>query len=502
MLRARSIALLSLAAALAACSSDSDGDDTSTDFDTAGLFDSGGDTSTDADDPDAGDDASVEPDATPPQPVTVSNLIAVQNPSNPLSYYVEWSTDLEVPSVLQVTCGDDIDARIAGTTARTQHEVFVMGLYEGASCTLTAHPDRDAGDEATTTIDEVSGLPDELDPLEVTDIDLERMERGWTLFSLGSASEQERFIVVAIDEQGRYRWMFSPGQGRSGVGTEVQALDEGVLLGSGAPHQQIVGWDGETLWRLDTPAHHDMRLSPFNDGHVIFLSQTESGECSTIEHTAVEMNMTTREIVWRWIVCDHWTPRLEYRNWSHLNTIEPVPGERAVLISSRDQDVLYKVNRDTDEVEWVLGMDGDFAMDEDAWFFRQHAPEVQPDGHILVLDNGLRQSEAEERETPAWREYTRAVEYELTFDEDGNPDRAEVVWEYADESIFAVNRSEADRLPNGNTLIHYVWVDPDRRVILREVTPEGEVVWNVQTVPDRSSYRSERFAPRYGSVIE
>ena len=93
------------------------------------------------------------------------------------------------------------------------------------------------------------------------------------------------------------------------------------------------------------------------------------------------------------------------------------------------------------------------------------------------------------------------LQFALTFGPDGQPDRADLVWEYTDPDIFATSRSDADRLPNGNTLMHYCYVWPDRNTVLREVTPDHEIVWNVSTTPNIASYRSERFGAYYGHII-
>jgi len=59
--------------------------------------------------------------------------------------------------------------------------------------------------------------------------------------------------------------------------------------------------------------------------------------------------------------------------------------------------------------------------------------------------------------------------------EDGTYDATDVVWEYAptdDEQFFSFFISGAQRLPNGNTL-----VNKGAGGHVREVTPEGDIVW-------------------------
>ncbi len=442
-------------------------------------------------------------DAGPDTVVTVSELLVTENPSNVLSYHVTWRTSAALATALEVDCGDAYRQTFADSVTRVQHRVFVMGLFEGLSCEVRVHPDSDnlLSGQTTASIDAVGPLPVTLSPLNVDVMDASRMQPGWTLWSMASANEAGDTQVVAIDAQGQYRWYYSPGLSYEYPEPEVMPVQQGVLLGNLRADSQIVSWEGERLWRLDQRAHHDLRLSPWTEGNVLFLSnRTEPCPTSgSVEHSAIEMDMDTGEILWDWWICDYWTPRIVYEGWSHLNAIEPVPEERAVLISSRNQDLLLKVDRDTSEVVWTLGRDGDFTMDPSDHFLRQHAPEIQPDGTILLFDNGLRAQEAA-NEGLAAREYSRVLQFALTFDTGGQPDRADLVWEYTDEAVFGSSRSEADRLDNGNTLIHYCYVLPDRSVMLREVTTAGEIVWNVTSGPDTASYRSERFAPVYGYV--
>jgi hypothetical protein len=327
------------------------------------------------------------------------------------------------------------------------------------------------------------------------------MEPGWTIWSAADADNSGDAAVVVIDAQARYRWYYAPGMDYQSPEPEVMPIDGGVLLGNLRTNSQIVSWEGERQWHVDHRSHHDLVLSPWNDRHVLFLSNRQE-QCASgsVEHSAVEMDMDSHTIVWEWWICDYWTPRLSYDGWSHLNAIEPVPGERTVLLSSRNQDAIFKVDRDTNELLWALGRDGDFTMDPADHFLRQHSPEVQPDGTILLFDNGLRAQEAA-NEGLAAREFSRVLQFALTFDPNGQPDRADIVWEYTDPTVFATSRSEADRLPNGNTLMHYCYVWPDRNTVLREVTADHDIVWNVSTTPNIASYRSERFPPYYGHVI-
>ena len=91
-----------------------------------------------------------------------------------------------------------------------------------------------------------------------------------------------------------------------------------------------------------------------------------------------------------------------------------------VIVSPRHQNWVVKVNRQTDEVVWILGEDGDFSLvgGDSAWFYSQYCPELHADGRILIYDNG--------NERPGTLDYSRAVIYQL----DETSMTAEQVWEY------------------------------------------------------------------------
>ena len=88
----------------------------------------------------------------------------------------------------------------------------------------------------------------------------------------------------------------------------------------------------------------------------------------------------------------------------------------------------------------------------------------------MVFDNG--------RVTHAGESYVLEI----------NPTTKEVVWKYdAGKAFFSKSAGSMQRFENGNTLI-----SEDVRGRVFEVTPTGEIVWELKT-PLRLS-RSERYA--------
>jgi hypothetical protein len=185
---------------------------------------------------------------------------------------------------------------------------------------------------------------------------------------------------------------------------------------------------------------------------------------STHSHLLYVYDRTRDEIVWEYRFADHY-PRNAgdgYENdYTHLNDVDPVRNGSAFLVSPREFDRVLLINRTTKETEWELGAEDDYDI-----LHEQHNPVLLSTDPptVLVADS----------------ENDRIVEYRQT------DDGWERTWTYARGLDWP---RDADRLPNGNTLI----ADSGNDRVL-EVTPEGQVVWEYEI--SRGPYDVERV--RYG----
>ena len=107
-------------------------------------------------------------------------------------------------------------------------------------------------------------------------------------------------------------------------------------------------------------------------------------------------------------------------------------------------------------------------------FRYQHDPEILPNGNILVANHHIPH---------------RAIEID--------PKTRKIVWQSVMFERGAAPVRDADRLPNGNTLI-----TGTTRII--EVTPEGEILWRLRVIVEianprdlgrKGFYKAERIAP-------
>jgi hypothetical protein len=177
-------------------------------------------------------------------------------------------------------------------------------------------------------------------------------------------------------------------------------------------------------------------------------------------------------------------------DWTHGNGIVYSAADDSILLSLRHQDWILKIDHQSGNVVWRLGKDGDFTLTSGTWFFHQHSAEWQPDGSLLLYDNG-----ACNPDVPDADEHSRPVRYQL----DEAAMTATQVWDETNEPYMSLIAGDADRLANGRILVldSSLPVDPLQPFTfeiysrLREVDPAtNEWLWTLRTEDNRFVYRS------------
>jgi hypothetical protein len=209
-------------------------------------------------------------------------------------------------------------------------------------------------------------------------------------------------------------------------------------------------------------------------------------------------------------------------DWSHANSAEVFEDQNLVLVSSRNLSSVMALRWEADddgpagEVVWQLGPGLDIDLTEGEWFFRQHAPEVQPDGTILVYDNG---SQRPLDEGKGDEPYSRAVQYELDLSGPPSTWTARQVWEHRIDTpegpVFADFLGDADAIGDDHVLItHGAIVDQsvDRNTALivevdrAEDPADDEIVLSIRIPPTDligwQAYRSEHLDTWYPQVTD
>lgn len=310
-------------------------------------------------------------------------------------------------------------------------------------------------------------------------LDSARAHPGLTLFAPAGLNQ-----VHLVDLHGTivHSWTMPYRPGLYGYLT-----DRGTLLYNGqVPNDTFLGkqpymggsvmevdWNGKVLWELKRPDHHhDARL--LKNGNIIMLcgaelpadvaahvrggrpgSEIEGGKMwgdFIVEAT------TDGKVVWEWKAWEHLDPdadRLtavqdDRQEWTHANSVwEEADG--SLLVSFRNISTVIRIERPSGRIVWKLGAPP---------LSGQHAPYRLVNGNILLFDNGPHRLDES-------YPFSRVVEI--------NPQTKAIAWKYQEPrsfNFYSPRISNAQRLPNGNTLIN-------EGVFGRffEVTTEGEVVW-------------------------
>ncbi len=281
---------------------------------------------------------------------------------------------------------------------------------------------------------------------------------------------------------------------------ESERFISGVPWKGGALLQ--ADWNGRIHWEVrHADHHHDGRL--LRNGNVALLTLVEAppdiagrirGGRVGSEHEGrvyadgvVEMT-TGGEVVWEWSALDHLDPEVDVlpaiqddrSEWCHANTVYATR-DGSLLVSFRNLSTVVRVERPSGRISWKLTY---------PTISQQHAPEELENGNILIFDNGTHRLD---HTTP----YSRVIEVD--------PASGEIVWHYQERQVsdfFSPFISNAQRLPNGNTL-----VCEGSFGRLFEVTQEGEVVWEFvnphflvppdkpEAPPSNRVFRAFRYSP-------
>lgn len=313
----------------------------------------------------------------------------------------------------------------------------------------------------------------------------------------------------------------------------------------GGGRLQRVAFDGTVLWdyRYNGPgvlSHHD--LAPLPNGNVLLIAWEDKTAAEAIaagrdpalmpgavfrpDHI-VEVQPTgptSGAIVWEWHVWDHLIQdhdpaaanfgvvgnhpeRIDINypgdpnsviDWNHCNGIDYDPIHDRVLLSARTQSEVWVIDHSTTTAEAATGSGGRWGRGGDLLYrwgspaayrdsapqilFGQHAPTVivpgRPGaGHVMVFNNLVTASSSAVHEFDLPMDATGAFLTTPT----GLPQAPAIVWSYAAPGFFSPVMSNAERLPNGNTLIcngrdHTLFeVDAGGATVWQHVAPNGFV---------------------------
>jgi len=317
--------------------------------------------------------------------------------------------------------------------------------------------------------------------------------------------------LFAVSMEGDLLWEYR----HETFGLGFNLLGDGNILAQPGGHPEIIDPKTNTRsWTApEVQTHHTIMETPWGT----FLSlrnqwQTinygPSGNCRYLADFILEFNRDG-QAVWEWHLADYVDPAQHHPegfcsgsaasfDWSHCNTVKLIADYAyggstypvVVVLLSRELDTFYLIDYETGDILWSCGQHGDFGRREppaEPLINKAHEIEMLPGGNFIIYDNGSDR-------TP---QVSRAVELAV----DPVAGTAEWVWSWTDPEVvmFAPWGGDADRLPNGNTLISDVLA-----ATIIEVNPQGDKVWQMQvSTPEHwlaySIYQMKRLRPAFFS---
>jgi hypothetical protein len=298
------------------------------------------------------------------------------------------------------------------------------------------------------------------------------MQPGVTVLSIEDPDYIAEFAALAaVDDEGRPLWMI--GDERFFVITDFDFFPGGNLLLMSGSAMEEVTLSGERLWRYDAALfHHDIDVTPWGTtiGIMAYGEMLVPGTLYSCDGV-LEYDPASGREAGAWplkeivspadlcILCFYGEEYFFGHDWTHANALIFDPDMEHFYLSVRNLNRIYKISLRSGSIDWIMGDGGDFGQ---GLFSHQHDPQLLPGNRMLVFDNGLHREGDEDL-------YSRVVEIEY----DPEARAAAIVWEYRETPDFYTSiGGDADRLPNGNTL---VTDSMNGRVV--EVTPAGERVW-------------------------
>jgi hypothetical protein len=296
-------------------------------------------------------------------------------------------------------------------------------------------------------------------------VDSYKSDKAWagtTLLPFNYTPGKPR--IIEVNMLGEIIWEY---QVPSGFLFDVELLpNNNILFTIYQEGVYEINRQGEFVWSyLDKQVSHDADRLP--NGNTLFVWGWDAVDDAQVK----EVN-PKGEIVWTWYAKDYFnkSPYKEMgstdggNSWLHVNAVLRLPNGNT-LISARNFNFVIEV----DAKGSVLRTIGEGVLDG------QHDPELLPNGNLLAANHN---------QLPANRgKPQRAVEID--------PKTGSIIWQFGIPGQDNWPLRDANRLPNGNTLITGL-----NRIV--EVTPQGEVVWRlalkevVTHDSGRGFYKAER----------
>ena len=428
-------------------------DTTDTDTDTDTDADTDGDTDTDT-------DTDTDPTG------VVSDVQVVVHDDVHTILVVSWNQSVSAESWVEYGFENDEWYETPHTNRGAgAAQASLLGIPADTAVTLRVHALTGAESVTGDYVGTTGSLPGEL-PLPTVDVwdPSQASSERWMLGSIDVGNDwyYGPYYAFILDRQGRYVWYWKVPEGRGAL--YVQPGWDGRHVFVDGNVQYVFDNVDASVFRLtldlaradEIPLDYGFAIDEHVDGGILYESRASNQFHLNLMHPD-----GTEETLWD---CTPYFRSIGANPGEcNPNTIVWDPDRNTVMWSMYYVDTVLEIDLDSGEVLKQFGqLDGGWTFDpESATVDYQHYVNWTPDGTIIASTHAYGK-----------RNEQRTREYEV---DEANQTLHEI-WTFgADVDHYAQYAGEAWRLPNRNTMVGY-GVDGAEL----EVTPDGEVVWDVE----------------------
>lgn len=434
--------------------------------------------------------------------INISAVEIEQVEGNVLRYRVSFTTDEMGTGYLEY--GDGLYTEMSAN--KTQHQLILIGLAQLTDYQIKIHAFNGSGaTEAGPYTISTDSIPSDI--VETAD-SLFNDSTVTTGYILTDARGPDIATQVRIfDRAGRLVWYdYTKEVGSPCIGNNFSNRNTSLQIYGDCQTMLEIDFFGDTIQKVNISnipgnfqIHHDMYINDVGN-LVLLVAEGQAVDKSSVGGRADAIVVgdgyieiaPNGEIVSQWSIFDHLDPMMgrdagafwdqvfgePAEDWTHANSIaQDVDGHYLMSLNALDQAI--KIHRETGEIIWTFGKNGDFTIDPpDALFKSQHTFWGIGNNRYTVFDNQGAGS------------FSRGLEFEL--------DTAEAVARLvfiqdADSLLSTGIVGSTYRLENGNMLSSF-----GRAGAIQEVDSLGKVVWyrNEGTILNyRSFFVPHLYAP-------
>ncbi len=417
---------------------------------------------------------------------------------------LSWTTNK--PGVSWVEYGFDESLGLStpiSTEEGTEHSFTLLGTPPLTEVHYRAITEVGGKQREASGVTATAGLPADLPDFQVTVYDPELASpEPWVLGTAFGTIP----AVYAVDREGNWVWYRRVSPEKNPIELAFEQSTGDVLFNSfltdhGEDDSTVtrISFDCSTDEDVHTPlGHHAFTQLP--DGSLAYLAidvrdaEVDGlGEVSVVGDS-VEVLTPEGEQYTLWSGWDLYEPAWhdgwdsafypQGGDWTHANALHYSAERDSLLMSFRNLRTIVELEFQDDgsvEVGRQFGGEGGYGFAEGTREFNyQHDPNFTEGGTILMI-------------TTDEEDETTAVEYEI----DDDQELLTEIWSHGDgEGLYVLVQGTARELSNGNRMVNF-----GSSGLVREVTPDGDVAWEMSALAGAAFGNTVPFDDLYDPLL-